>query len=448
MIDTGDTAWVLVSTALVMLMTPGLALFYGGMVRAKSVLNMMMMSFVSLAVVGVLWVLYGFSLAFDDDAFGGLIGGLGKVGMKDVGSVVVGGVPLFAFAMFQLMFAVITAALLAGAVADRTKFWSWIAFLVLWATFVYFPVAHWAFAFDGATGEHGGWIANGISAWGYPGALDFAGGTAVEINSGFSALALALVLGRRRGWPKELMRPHNMPSVLLGAGLLWFGWFGFNAGSALTAGDLAATALATTMTASAAGVLAWLVTEQVTDGHPTTLGAASGAIAGLVGITPACGFVDPMGALLIGAVAGSVCALAVRLKFRFRFDDSLDVLALHGIAGLLGTLLLGFVATTNVNPDGGNGLFYGGGWSQLGAQSVAAFTTLVYVFVVTFVLATVVRSTIGLRVDPQTEIDGIDEAEHAETAYDFASMSGGGERPGHAVHTSKASTSAAAASEG
>jgi Amt family ammonium transporter len=448
MINTGDTAWVLVSTALVMLMTPGLALFYGGMVRAKSVLNMMMMSFVSLAVVGVLWVLYGFSLAFDNDAFGGLVGGLGKVGMHGVGGAVAGTVPMFAFAMFQLMFAAITAALLAGAVADRTKFWSWLGFLVLWSTFVYFPVAHWTFAFDGVVGKAGGWIANGISSWGYPGALDFAGGTAVEINSGFSALALALVLGRRRGWPKELMRPHNMPAVLLGAGLLWFGWFGFNAGSALAAGDLAATALTTTMTASAAGVLAWLITEQMTDGHPTTLGAASGAIAGLVGITPACGFVDPMGALLIGAAAGAVCAVAVRLKFRFRFDDSLDVLALHGIAGLLGTLMVGLVATTNVNPKGGNGLFYGGGFGQLGAQALAAFTTLVYVFVVTFVLAKIVKATIGLRVDAQTEIDGIDEAEHAETAYDFASLGGGGDRPAYPARPLNPSAPASTGTEG
>ncbi|MGH4026916.1 MAG: ammonium transporter [Pseudonocardiaceae bacterium] len=448
MIDTGDTAWVLVSAALVMLMTPGLAFFYGGMVRAKSVLNMMMMSFVSLAVVGVLWVLYGFSLAFDDDAFAGLVGGLGKIGMQDVGGSVAGTIPLFAFAMFQLMFAVITAALLAGAVADRTKFWSWIGFLVLWSTFVYFPLAHWTFAFDGVAAPQGGWIANGIASWGYPGALDFAGGTTVEINSGFSALALALVLGRRRGWPRESMRPHNMPAVLLGAGLLWFGWFGFNAGSALAANDLAATAFTATMTASAAGVLGWLITEQVTDGRPTTLGAASGAIAGLVGITPACGFVDPMGALLIGTVAGSVCALAVRIKFRFRFDDSLDVLALHGIAGLFGTLMLGLVATTHVNPAGGDGLFYGGGFGQLGAQAVAAFVTLGYVFVVTFVLATLIKSTIGFRVDPEIEVDGIDEAEHAESAYDFSSLGGGGDRGARPVPSLQAATPVTGDTEG
>ncbi|HEY2764709.1 MAG TPA: ammonium transporter [Pseudonocardiaceae bacterium] len=448
MIDTGDTAWVLVSAALVMLMTPGLALFYGGMVRAKSVLNMMMMSFVSLAVVGVLWVIYGFSLAFDNDAFGGLVGGVGKVGMHDVIGAVAGTIPLSAFAMFQLMFAIITAALLAGAVADRTRFWPWVLFLTLWATFVYFPVAHWTFAVDGVAAAHGGWIVNGIPSWGYRGALDFAGGTAVEINSGFSALALALVLGRRRGWPGEPMRPHNMPAVLLGAGLLWFGWFGFNAGSALSAGELAATAFTATMTASAAGVLAWLLTEQVTDGRPTTLGAASGAIAGLVGITPACGFVDPLGALLIGAVAGAVCALAVRLKFRFRFDDSLDVLALHGVAGLLGTLMIGLVATTRVNKAGGDGLFYGGGWSQLGVQAVAAFATLVYVFLATFVLAIVVKRIVGLRVDPETEADGIDEAEHAETAYDFSSLSGGSDRRERPRKPLQASAQASAGTEG
>jgi Amt family ammonium transporter len=402
-----------------MLMTPGLALFYGGLVRSKSVLNMMMMNLVCLGVVGVLWVLFGYSLAFGDDLGGGLLGGLGHAGLRDA-STLVGPdsdkIPLQAFAMFQLMFAVIAAALLAGAVADRAKFWSWVGFVALWVTVVYFPLAHWVFAFDGYAAGHGGWIANNLKA------LDFAGGTVVEINSGFSALALALVLGRRRGWPKEPMRPHNMPNVLLGTGLLWFGWFGFNAGSALAVGAVAANAFTTTMTASAAAVLSWLLYEQVTEGRPTTLGAASGAIAGLVAITPACGFVDTFGALVIGGLAGVVCALAIKMKYRLGYDDSLDVLALHGMGGLLGTVTLGLFATKAVNPAGADGLFYGGGLDQLGRQSVAALVAIIYAFGMTFLLAWLVRSIIGFRVSPEVEMAGIDEAEHAESGYDLSTL--------------------------
>jgi ammonium transporter, Amt family len=421
-IDTGSTAWVLASTGLVMLMTPGLALFYGGMVRSKAVLNVMMTSFVCLGVVGVLWVVYGYSLAFGSDAWAGLIGGFGDAGMRHLDTAVVGSgptaIPAGVYAMFELMFAVITVALLAGAVAERTRFWPWTLFVAVWVTLVYLPEAHWVFALDGATGPGsvGGWIANRLHA------LDFAGGTAVEINSGASALALVLVVGRRRGWPRDPVRPHNLPSVLLGAGLLWFGWFGFNAGSALGATHAAGTALVSTMTAGAAAVLAWLVVEQIRDGRPTSLGAASGAVAGLVGITPACAYVEPIGALAIGLAAGALCACAVRLKFRYGFDDSLDVVAVHGVGGLVGMLLIGLLASVATNPAGADGLLYGGGFGQLGRQAVAVVAVLAYSFVVTALIAWVISRTIGLRVDPEVEAEGVDEGEHAETGYDFSTV--------------------------
>ncbi|MBW0117097.1 ammonium transporter [Pseudonocardia sp. KRD-169] len=401
-----------------MLMTPGLALFYGGMVRAKSVLNMMMMSVVCLGVVGLVWVLGGFSLAFGDST-AGLIGNLDHAGLRDVTTVVGGdtGIPLQVFAMFQLMFAVITAALLSGAVADRARFWPFALFIALWTVFVYVPLAHWIFAFDGYVADAGGWMANTL------GALDFAGGTAVEINSGASALALAIVLGRRRGWPQQPMRPHNLPSVLLGAGLLWFGWFGFNAGSALAAGAVAGNAFVTTLTASAAAVLSWLALEHRLDGRPTSLGAASAAIAGLVGITPACGYVDTFGALAIGLLAGVVCQLAIRLKYRLGYDDSLDVVAIHGVGGIVGMLMLGFVATSAVNDAGADGLFYGGGFAQLGKQAVAVLAAMAFAFTVSYLLARLIRATIGFRVDAEVEAEGIDEAEHAESAYDFMPLS-------------------------
>ncbi|WP_232662707.1 ammonium transporter [Pseudonocardia sp. TRM90224] len=404
-----------------MLMTPGLAFFYGGMVRAKSVLNMMMMSFVSLGVIGLVWVLIGFSLAFGDSN-AGLIGGFEHAGLRDSAAVVGGGgtgIPLQVFAMFQLMFAVITGALLSGAIADRARFWPWTIFVGLWTLFVYVPLAHWIFAFDGYVSANGGWMANVL------GALDFAGGTAVEINSGASALALALVLGKRRGWPREPMRPHNLPAVLLGAGLLWFGWFGFNAGSALAAGAVAGNAFVTTMTASAAAVIAWLALEHRLDGRPTSLGAASAAVAGLVGITPACGFVDTFGALVIGLVAGVACQLAIRLKYRLGYDDSLDVVAIHGVGGLVGMLLIGLFGTTAVNEAGADGLLYGGGLGQLGKQAVAVLATAAFAFAVSYALAWLVRVTVGFRVDPEVEAGGIDEAEHAETAYEYSPLSTG-----------------------
>jgi len=419
-INGASTAWVLVSAALVMLMTPGLALFYGGLVRSKSVLNMMMMNLVCLGIVGVLWLVFGYSVTFGNDVGGGLIGGLDHLGLRDAASVVGppgDRIPLLAFAMFQLMFAVITAALLAGAIADRAKFWSWVVFVVLWSCLVYFPLAHWVFAADGYAAAKGGWIANHLHA------LDFAGGTVVEANSGASALALALVLGKRRGWPKDPFRPHNMPNVLLGMGLLWFGWFGFNAGSSLAMNAVAANAFTTTMAASAAGLLTWLGYEQVTEGRPTTLGVASGAIAGLVAITPACGYVDTWGALLIGGLAGVVCAAAIRLKYRLGYDDSLDVVALHGVGGVLGTVLIGLLASAKVNPAVGvNGLFYGGGFGQLGRQSLAVTVAVCYAFGVSLMLAWLVHSTIGFRVDREVEFAGIDEAEHAESGYDLTTL--------------------------
>lgn len=430
--NTGDTAWVLASSALVMLMTPGLAFFYGGMVRSKNTLNMLMMNFISLAVVGVLWLLFGYSLAFSGDAFAGLIGNLHNAGLADTVGQLVGlpasgqkwpgsdAIPALSFVMFQLMFAIITPALISGAVADRTKFWSWVVFIALWVTIVYFPVAHWVFNFDGFTSatNGGGWIANKLKAF------DFAGGTAVHINAGAAGLALCLVLGKRKGWPKEKHRPHNVPFVLLGASLLWFGWYGFNAGSALTAGDLAAVAFTNTTVATCTAVLGWLIVEQFRDGKPTTLGAASGAVAGLVAITPACGFVSPLGGAAIGLIAGVLCALAVGLKYRFGFDDSLDVVGVHLVGGLVGTILIGFFATVSVNSAGGDGLFYGGGLNQLWRQAVAAGAVLAYSFVIAYILGWVINKTMGFRVDTEAEVMGVDESEHAESAYEFASAFG------------------------
>ncbi|HEY0639868.1 MAG TPA: ammonium transporter [Pseudonocardiaceae bacterium] len=441
MINAGNTAWVLLCAALVMLMTPGLAFFYGGMVRSKSVLNMLMMNFVALAAVGVLWVLYGFSLTFADDAFGGLIGGFDHAGLSGTWGALAGfgsdaaawpgtdAIPVLAFAMFQLMFAIITPALISGSIADRTKFWSWVVFVVVWVTLVYFPVAHWVFSFSGFLGEEtvGGWIANELKA------LDFAGGTAVHINAGAAGLALAFVLGRRQGWKRDPMRPHNVPFTLLGASLLWFGWYGFNAGSALTAGDLAAVAFTNTTVATGAAVLGWIIVEQFRDGRPTTLGAASGAIAGLVAVTPACGFVSPLGAVALGAIAGAVCCLCVGLKYRLGFDDSLDVVAVHLVGGLVGTLLIGFFGTTAVNSAGADGLFYGGGFGQLGRQAVAAGAVLAYSFVVSLLIGLAIKYTMGFRIPAEAEATGIDETEHAETAYEFGGLRGGGGLGNHSV---------------
>ncbi len=415
----GNTAWLLTSAALVLLMTPGLAFFYGGMVRTKSVLNMLMMCFGAIAVVGVLWVIYGYSLTFGDDVTGGLFGDItqylglsGLIGNEDA-------LTTTAFVAFQGMFAVITVALIAGAVADRVRFGAWLLFAGIWATIVYFPVAHWVFDFSNDSGHVGGWIANDLVAF------DFAGGTAVHINAGAAALALAIVVGKRRGWPKEPMKPHNLPFVMLGAALLWFGWFGFNAGSALAANGLAGVAFINTFTATAAAIIGWLLIERIRDGHATSLGAASGVVAGLVAITPACAFVDTWGALLIGVLAGVFCALAVGLKYRLGFDDSLDVVGVHLVGGLWGTLAIGLFQTTYVNDTGVSGLFYGGGVGQLGKQAVGAFAVLAYSFVVTAIIAFVIKVTMGWRVTDDEEVTGIDEAEHAEGAYAFSTLLSG-----------------------
>lgn len=435
--DTGDTAWLLVSAALVLLMTPGLAFFYGGMVRAKSVLNMIMMSVSAMGVVTVLWVLYGYSLAFGDDVgnalgrptdYWGLKGLIGVNAVPAGGTAeaveipLVGTVPHTVFVAFQLMFAIITVALISGAVADRLKFGSWLLFSALWVSIVYFPVAHWVFAFDGVTAHRGGWIANKLHA------IDFAGGTAVHINAGVAALVLAVILGKRTGWPSA-MRPHNLPLVMLGAGLLWFGWYGFNAGSAGSANGVAGSTFITTTVAAAAAMLGWLLAERIRDGHATSLGAASGIVAGLVAITPSCASVNVVGALVIGAVAGVACALAVGLKFRFGFDDSLDVVGVHLVGGLVGTVLVGFLAApeaaaiaagTGVSP----GLFYGGGVDQLWRQTIGALSVAAYSAVGTAVVALLVKYTVGLRLDAEAEASGIDEALHAEGGYDFVATGG------------------------
>jgi Amt family ammonium transporter len=434
--DTGDTAWMLASSALVLLMTPGLAFFYGGMVRAKGVLNMLMMSISAMGVVTVLWTLYGYSLAFGNDKFNlfgdptqywglkGLIGGNSLVAHLPAGTTspvnipLAGTLPQLVFVAFQLMFAIITVALISGAVADRLKFGGWLLFAGLWATFVYFPVAHWVFCFDGVTGEHGGWIANKLKA------IDFAGGTAVHINSGTAGLVLALILGKRLGWPSTPMRPHNLPFTMLGAGLLWFGWYGFNAGSATNSDGTAASTFMTTTIATATAMLAWLLTERIRDGKATSLGAASGIVAGLVAITPSCSSVNALGAIVVGASAGIICALAVGLKFKLGYDDSLDVVGVHLIGGMVGTLLVGLVAAPEA-PAAVTGLFYGGGFDQLWRQAVGAFAVFGYSAIVTAILALIVKYTIGLRLEPEDESSGIDEAEHAETGYDLAAVSGG-----------------------
>ncbi len=420
-INAADTAWVMISAALVLLMTPGLALFYGGMVRAKSALNMIMMSFTALGVVTLTWILLGYSLAFGTDSASGLIGDLHDIGLVGTLDQTVGTeghrIPMLAFVMFQLTFAVVTTALLSGAIADRTKFGAWIVFAVVWSLVVYAPIAHWAFSFHDGTG---GWIGDRL------GALDFAGGTAVEINSGASALALALVVGRRMGFRRDPMRPHSLPLVLLGAGLLWFGWLGFNAGSALAATGTAAVALVNTQAAAAAAALSWIAYERFKDGKATTLGIASGAVAGMVAITPACGFVSPLGAIAIGILAGIICAWAVGQKYRFGFDDSLDVVGVHGVGGIVGMIGIGLLATTVANSAGANGLFYGGGLALMGKQLLAILGTAAYAFLVTWVIAVVINRTMGFRVPPEDEIAGLDTTLHAESAYDLAGVAGGG----------------------
>ena len=419
-IDTGDTAWLLAASALVLLMAPGLALFYGGMVRSKSVLNMMMMTFGALAAIVIIWVLVGYSIAFGDDVGGGLIGdplqyfGLQPLVAESADSWLT--IPIILFAMFQGLFCVITGALVSGAIADRARFGAWIVFVSVWTVLVYAPIAHWVFDFD-RDGHAGGWLANRV------GTIDFAGGMAVEICSGASALALAMVVGTRVGFGRDAMRPHNLTLVMLGAGLLWFGWYGFNAGSALGANHAAAVVFVTTTCAAAAGSVGWLLMERLRDGHATTLGAASGMVAGLVAITPSGGSVTPLGALVMGLSAGVICGLAVGLKYRWRYDDSLDVVGVHLVGGLVGTIGIGLIASASA-PTGVDGLLYGGGFEQLGKQLLGSAVVLAYAFVVSGAIAWLVHRTMGFRIDEEHEVTGIDLVIHAETAYDLHSTAG------------------------
>jgi ammonium transporter, Amt family len=468
-IDSGDTAWVLASSALVLLMTPGVAFFYGGMVRVKSVLNMMMMSIGAMATIGVVWVLWGYSESFGT-SWHGLVGnpfqhfGLSNLlsGQQAIygfvpaqaavpahGAVAAvaavsahGGIPAMAFVAFQAVFAIITVALISGAIADRAKYSTWMVFTVIWATVVYFPVANWVFSFNGFSSPRGGWIANQLKA------IDFAGGTAVHINAGAAALALALVLGKRVGFGKDPMRPHNLTLVMLGAALLWFGWFGFNAGSALTAGNSASVVWVNTMVATSAACIGWLATERIRNGHATSLGAASGIVAGLVAITPACSAVTPLGAVAIGLIAGAVCAMAISMKFRLGFDDSLDVVGVHLVGGIVGTLSIGFFASASA-PAAVDGLFYGGGVDQLWRQAVAAGAVLVYSFTLAALIGLALHKTMGFRVDQDAEVTGIDIEEHAETSYDLGSFGNGGgvlAHAGAALFGSQTSNSTAASS--
>ena len=426
-LNSGDTAFILISSALVLLMTPGLAFFYGGMVRTKSVLNMMMMSMVTIGIVSILWVIYGFELAF---GYKGESAWYGNLSLSGLGGAVNdftnnGGVypiPVLVFAAFQLMFAIITPALISGAIADRTKFLSWGIFVAVWSTVVYFPVAHWVFAFGNKVGD----VVTGTGYLAGKGVQDFAGGTAVHINAGAAGLALAIVLGKRIGWRKDPMRPHSLPLVMLGAGLLWFGWFGFNAGSALGANGIAGLALINTQVAAAAAIIGWLLVEKIRNGHATSLGAASGAVAGLVAITPACAFVAPWAAVVIGFIAGILCALAVSLKYKFGFDDSLDVVGVHLVGGIWGSLAIGLFGASAVNSIGLDGLFYGGGTALLGKQALGVALVAGYSFIATLIIGFAIEKTIGFRISKDAEIEGIDLKEHAESAYEYASSSRGG----------------------
>jgi Amt family ammonium transporter len=403
--NAADTAFVLISAALVMLMTPGLALFYGGMVRSKNVLATIMQNFILLGLVGVIWALWGYSLAFGPDV-GHFIGDLSYLGLAGVGpepfKAYSETIPHQTFMIYQAMFAIITPALITGAFAERLKFSAFLVFMVIWSTLVYNPVAHWVWG-------DGGWLKN-------LGALDFAGGTVVHINAGIAALAAALVIGPRKGYGTEAMIPHNLGLTVLGAGLLWFGWFGFNAGSALAAGALASSAFTATHLATCAATLSWVATEWLVRGKPTTLGAASGAVAGLVAITPAAGYVGPMSAILIGLGAGIICYLAVLVKPKLGYDDSLDVVGVHCIGGIWGALATGLFASKLVNAAGGDGLFFGNPGQML-TQLIAVVATLAYSFIISYILFKILDATMGLRVATEDEIAGLDLTEHQETGY-------------------------------
>ncbi|PVU81877.1 ammonium transporter [Cellulomonas sp. WB94] len=419
-LDTGNTAWMLTSAALVLLMTPGLAFFYGGMVRGKSVLNMMMMSFGAMGVVGIIYIFWGYSMSFGSDVLGWFGNpfeafGLGNVTDTDASNLLAAnGVPILVWIAFQATFAIITVALISGSIADRTKFGTWLVFSGIWVTVSYFPLAHMVWG--------GGFLsnsANGLSAKIFGttdgiasvAPIDFAGGTVVHINAGIAAFVLAVLLGKRKGFGTEPLRPHNIPFVMLGAALLWFGWFGFNAGSAGAANATAGLAWMNTTVATCAAMLAWLLTEKIRDGHATSLGAASGVVAGLVAITPAAGALSPVGSVVMGLVAGVLCALAVGLKYKFGYDDSLDVVGVHLVGGLTGTVLIGFLSTTT-------GLFYGGGIKQLVVQIIIALVAVVYSGLVTLVIGLILKATLGWRVSEEAEVGGVDLAVHGETAYE------------------------------
>ncbi len=400
--NSGDTAFMIVATAMVMLMTPALALFYGGMVSSKNVLSTIMQSFICLGVVTIIWVVYGYSMAFGTD-IGGLVGGMDYFMLQNVTGEVLEGttIPHLVFCAFQLMFAVITPALITGAFAERIKFSAFLLFTVFWVTFVYFPVCHWVWG--------GGWISQ-------HGGLDFAGGTVIHINSAAAALVAAILVGKRKGWGKEPMHPHNISMTVLGAGLLWFGWFGFNAGSALAADGIAANALMTTHVAAACAAVSWIIAEWVIQGKPTTLGAASGAVAGLVAITPGAGFVSPSSAIIIGLVGGVVCYLALLGKSKLGYDDALDVVAVHGVGGLWGALATGLFATLAVNPNGADGLFAGNPKLFM-VQAMDAGATIVYSVIVSFIILKTIDMVIGLRVEADDEVQGLDISQHSEIGY-------------------------------
>jgi Amt family ammonium transporter len=406
-IDSGDTAWMLISTALVMLMTPGLALFYGGMVRGKNVLGTIMQSFIAIAVISVQWILVGYSLSFGPDV-NGIIGSLDWIGLNGVGVApnpdYAPTVPHLAFMMYQAMFAVITPALITGAFAERMKFSAYFVFILLWSTLVYDPVAHWVWG-------TGGWLRQ-------MGALDFAGGIVVHLISGISALAAALLIGKRKGYLQEAMYPHNLPMTVLGTGLLWFGWFGFNAGSALSAGALSTMAFVATHTSAVSATLIWVVIEWIHRGKPTTFGAATGSIAGLATITPASGFVSPMSSLIIGMAAGAVCYISLNMKSKLGYDDSLDAFGVHGVGGIVGTFATGLFAQSVINPAGSNGLFFGGS-QMFTSQIIAILVTATYSFIVSIVLLKVIDKFIGLRVDEESEVNGLDISQHGESGYTF-----------------------------
>jgi Amt family ammonium transporter len=429
-VDSGATAWVLASAALVLLMTPGLAFFYAGMVRGKNALGMLMQNFTTIALVSIVWVLVSFSLAFGKG--NGWVGDLHFAGLANLTEQLPGYsgdlaqvIPPMAFVVFQLMFAVITPALVTGSTADRWRFGHFVAFIVVWSIVVYGPVAHWVFSPQG---------------WAFQlGALDFAGGTVVHVNAGAAGLAMALLLGRRSGWPKEQMRPHSLPFTLLGAGLLWFGWFGFNAGSALGANNLAAYAFANTNTATAAALLGWVAVERLRDGKATTLGAASGAVAGLVAITPCAGFVSPLGSIAVGLLAGAACAFAVTVKHRLRYDDSLDVVGVHLVGGLIGSLCVGLFATVDTNSLGTDGLFYGGGLSLLGKQALVVAVVFGYSFLATAAIGLLLKLVTRMRLTVEEEAEGMDLVLHGESAYELTSFGGArGAAPRDAVDVTAA----------